>query len=459
MDMEIESELQNILWQCRSSVEADRRAISCIDKLQAALAELGSEWLVRAFGSFANGLCMEGSDLDATCYRAKKDDEVSIPNTVDILSRLKDVLQSHPDFFVVEFVASARVPILKLRFDAALEVDLSCNNTEPLPNTQLLRAYSNLHPFVRDMLLLVKCWAKGAGVVGAKDGNLSSYSFALMTIYFMQVDPRIKLPCFSTSDFKGDVDIPPSARLGWSPTASRATMLQLFFEFYAYMFQWNSEVVAIHVGQRTDWHAPLHVQLKDLWEARLHVADPFLAHRNLNCVLKMDNELRLYSEIQSAATEMQSGVVPSGLRGLLQRTQWYPVQLPAQMSPPQFVSHVDQGWSSGMRSSGMHQMEPNLMNSWKTNVPPSPSSALIQSYGRAQVAVDDIIKYSGVPKVVGNQTRQLSLQRATMGTGHQYSQTAMTPKANGGIAHGSIIPRIVDPPAAHEIPRTKLAFS
>eukprot|EP00443_Scrippsiella_acuminata_P026582 CAMPEP_0115338080 /NCGR_PEP_ID=MMETSP0270-20121206/89876_1 /TAXON_ID=71861 /ORGANISM="Scrippsiella trochoidea, Strain CCMP3099" /LENGTH=69 /DNA_ID=CAMNT_0002759351 /DNA_START=12 /DNA_END=217 /DNA_ORIENTATION=- len=68
-------------------------------------------------------------------------------------------------FEVVEDVRAARVPILRLIFDRSLDVDLSFQNVEPLPNTQLLRAYAALDPCVRDLVILVKLWAKSAGVV------------------------------------------------------------------------------------------------------------------------------------------------------------------------------------------------------------------------------------------------------------------------------------------------------
>eukprot|EP00928_Gymnodinium_smaydae_P041437 TRINITY_DN28043_c0_g1_i2.p1 TRINITY_DN28043_c0_g1~~TRINITY_DN28043_c0_g1_i2.p1 ORF type:complete len:221 (+),score=36.70 TRINITY_DN28043_c0_g1_i2:157-819(+) len=57
----------------------------------------------------------------------------------------------------------------------------------------------------------------------------------------------------------------------------------------------------------------MHTNLQDIWERRLHIADPFLMHRNLNCVLKLENEMLLYSQIQAVAQELQNCVVPASL--------------------------------------------------------------------------------------------------------------------------------------------------
>eukprot|EP00928_Gymnodinium_smaydae_P032408 TRINITY_DN23482_c0_g1_i1.p1 TRINITY_DN23482_c0_g1~~TRINITY_DN23482_c0_g1_i1.p1 ORF type:complete len:434 (-),score=48.44 TRINITY_DN23482_c0_g1_i1:223-1524(-) len=430
--MDPDTELENILWPRRSKPESDQRALSCIVKIQAAVAKFGPEWNVRAFGSFANGLCMEGSDLDATCYVPKDDDdESSAINSKDLLSRLKDALDSESDFAVVEFVSSARVPILRLRFDATLDVDLSCNNTEPFPNTQLLRAYSSLHPFVRDVILLVKCWAKGAGVVGAKDGHLSSYSFALMTIYFMQVDARIGLPCFDVSEFDGKLEIPESARRSWSPSSSRAAMLQMFFEFYAFAFNWGNEVVAMHVGQRTDSRAPVHTQLKDAREARLHIADPFLTHRNLNCVLKPVNEEWLYSQLQAAASEMRSGVLPGGLRGLLPRPHGYPDQMMPAQSSMQPMPGSGMPWHHPTPS-------PNGSRPWGTTFALAPRLA--------QAGWIDPVHNGGYsqPNNVGPGIEQ------------KKSKKSATPKPSGHATYNDSR-GTKNAPAVHEVPMTKLA--
>ena len=108
------------------------------------------------------------------------------------------------------------MPIIKLRFEQCLEVDVSCQNLRALRNTRLLRAYSMLSPLLHELVIAIKVWAKEAGVCGAADRNLSSYAYTLVAIYFMQVIPDVGFPCLSTEAFE-------HGALGWEdPRVRRA---------------------------------------------------------------------------------------------------------------------------------------------------------------------------------------------------------------------------------------------
>eukprot|EP00928_Gymnodinium_smaydae_P068846 TRINITY_DN5212_c0_g1_i1.p1 TRINITY_DN5212_c0_g1~~TRINITY_DN5212_c0_g1_i1.p1 ORF type:complete len:449 (+),score=41.66 TRINITY_DN5212_c0_g1_i1:56-1348(+) len=307
--MDIEAELARLLARVACTETVSSRARSCVVELERILQKVDPSLQLRVFGSFGNNMCLNTSDLDVTCYGAHAASRPSL----DILCELRSLLENHDKFSVSELISGARVPILKLKFDGSLDVDISCNNTEPFRNTQLLRAYSDLTPVIRELLVLVKTWAKAAGVVGAKDGNLSSYSLTLMAIYFMQVDPRVNLPCLPVGDFDGGIEIPRSAKFTWNLLIPRTALLYMFFSFYAYEFNWGEEVVAMHLGRRTSRYDPIHGELSDICYPRLHVSDPFLKDRNLNCVLKAENEVWLYNEMKSAADALHVGIIPAGL--------------------------------------------------------------------------------------------------------------------------------------------------
>ncbi|CAE8607014.1 unnamed protein product, partial [Polarella glacialis] len=156
---------------------------------------------VKPFGSIVSGFCCKSSDLDVTFLRKDADlnaDHMQQDAVIALRKRVLPLLLAHPQFEVEKEVWSARVPILKLRFMGEVEVDLSCHNLEGLLNTQLLKAYADLHPKVKQMVMAAKLWAKTKEVCGACAGNLSSYSLTLMVIYFLQVDSDLQLPCFPT---------------------------------------------------------------------------------------------------------------------------------------------------------------------------------------------------------------------------------------------------------------------
>lgn len=306
LNRELQQHVSNV------SVTGDRWRVvrGCLEQLKKTL---GRDWQVQPFGSFANGLCTETSDLDVTCYQEEQLSGQS--NSADDMQyRLIPALQGSYCFQVLEVIRAARVPIVKLRFDNKLEVDLSCNNKEPLANTQLLHAYTKLHPVVRHLAVAVKLWAAGVGVCGAREKHLSSYSLTLMVIYFLQVDPGVAMPCLPTQVFDGGQGTPPAVeQVTWSCSSSLVSLLFRFFTFFAFDFGWGTEVVAVRLGARTSRTDPAHSSLRGCWGCRLHIADPFLLERNLNCVLGPVQEQTLQSRIHEAARALQNGVLPPGL--------------------------------------------------------------------------------------------------------------------------------------------------
>lgn len=229
-----------------------------------------------------------------------------------------NLLSDHKQLKVVEHVLFAKVPIVKVKFDDCVEVDLSVQNWRALQNTKLLHAYSNLHPKVRDLVIAVKLWAKGAHVCGASQHHLSSYTFALLTLYFLQVNPDVRLPCLPTSAFEaghaGELDEHVKA-LGKAFVIHQSTaeLLINFFIFYNYCFAWGREVASIRLGARHLVDEPNFEHLQGRWTPRMHIEDPYLHHRNLHCVLGIGEELQLRTAFAEAMQGLSCCLLPRGL--------------------------------------------------------------------------------------------------------------------------------------------------
>lgn len=292
-----------------------RMAKQCIFELERVAAGLGNEWRVKPFGGIANGFAAKGSDLDVTCYVEGAEASYRPMAAQSLRTHMRPILEQHPRFEVVEQIWTARVPILKLRFDGKLDVDLSCHNTEALPNTRLLRAYAELSPVVRELGLMVKLWAKQEGVSGARQGYLSSYALTLMALYYLQVDPEVQLPCLATGRYRGEqldserTKEQESERLDrpWQCGLQTQVLMIRFLRFYATEFQWCTEVVSVRHGRRAPASHPAYAQLGSSSCPRLHIEDPFLTSRNLNCVLGPQQELFFYSRICQTVEALQSG--------------------------------------------------------------------------------------------------------------------------------------------------------
>ena len=310
----MEDEVRARLDEYQMTDEVKQRMTRCIEALEAVALRLGQKWRVRPFGSAANGFGTKFSDLDATCFEEKaeedKDEEQKQP--AEILSeRLAPLLREHPAFTMAQEVLHARVPILKLCFERELEVDLSCHNTLPLQNTRLLKAYSSLDERVRDLVITVKLWAKAHEVCGASQSHLSSYALTLMAIYFLQVHPKIKLVMLPVGVFKEDNN-PDSeqkveaARNSWNCSLCLGQMVLRFFQFYSQEFQWGDEVVSVRFGNRTYVTNNIVQKLKGRHCKRLHVEDPVDETRNLNCVLGEMQEILLRQTMLDTYQRLQN---------------------------------------------------------------------------------------------------------------------------------------------------------
>jgi hypothetical protein len=302
-----ENDANEYLAKCAASLAEFSYVQRCIEELSSIAKQADKQWRVLPFGSYVSGLALQGSDLDATCCMPESNQEDAGGSSA--VSTLKwilpPLLKQHPSFTVTEQIYSARVPIIKLRFENCLDVDLSCHNMQPLENTGLIQAYVQVHPSVRELILAVKMWAKAADVCGGAHGKLSCYTFALMVIYYLQVDPSVNLPCLPTAAFDLTSERP-SGKLHpcWSCKLPLPILLARFFMFYAEIFSWGREVVTVRLGRRVDANDSWFSSLSYRSSRRIHIEDPYDLKRNLHCVLGAQEEYALRLALAEA-----SGVV------------------------------------------------------------------------------------------------------------------------------------------------------
>jgi poly(A) RNA polymerase GLD2 len=83
----------------------------------------------------------------------------------------------------------AKVPILKFKNkETGFEIDLNCNNVVGIQNTRLLYCYAQLDWRVRPLVVIVKIWAQANNINDAKNMTISSYSWTLMVIHYLQCE-------------------------------------------------------------------------------------------------------------------------------------------------------------------------------------------------------------------------------------------------------------------------------
>lgn len=203
------------------------------------------------YGSRENGFGSTYSDFDVTIQRQNAD-------AVTILASVSEALQHYKDVSKINFVSSARVPVLKF-FYFERAVDLCVNNELGVANTKLLRAYCSLDPRVGLLGRLVKTWAKQSNVCGSQDGYFNSYAWVLMTIFYLQnlEDPVVpnlmkqhQEPVFIQQDGR-TFDVSFKVPEGWrsKSTQSAVALFRGFLQYYGQEFQWDERKVSISNGR------------------------------------------------------------------------------------------------------------------------------------------------------------------------------------------------------------------
>ncbi|KAF1317252.1 polymerase, partial [Globisporangium splendens] len=284
-----------------------------LDRIAAAGAEGGSE---EAADAVAQTAATRMKELVARSRRQSED-----------LFRIRVMLErSNCEIRMV--ISGARIPIIRFRHvPTQLDCDLCFENVLATRNTFLLRAYASFDERARILGLAIKHWAKQRAINDASVGFLSSYSFVLLTVYFLQVAAKI-LPNLQDPQLLADANVAPEYYNGVNiafcadrATAQRfhesrasvdtsqyssATLLVWFFEFYSTHFDFAKRVVAIRspdvvVDKRVKWG----VQKAKAW--RMSIEDPLETGRDLGCVLQFKGQSKILQEVKRAHKMLKEG--------------------------------------------------------------------------------------------------------------------------------------------------------
>ena len=251
--------------------------------------------------------------------------------------------KNHPvkqEFMDVEAVPYARVPVVKGNYlhaenpfshNGSMRFDICILNDIAVANSGLLREYSMLDPRVKMLMLSVKSWTKWKQIGSAADQTLSSYTWMILVIFYLQCigflptlqcpkfmeahgeryDPKNRMhtvnglrTIFLTSDIVLKHDI-------WKQpehfkTTPVSGLLAGFFLFYARHFPQETTAVSIRLGNLTLQKTVF--KSSRLW--RLVVEDPFETHdssypHDLGVPLSDVGQVKVTSALQEAANKME----------------------------------------------------------------------------------------------------------------------------------------------------------
>eukprot|EP00401_Gymnodinium_catenatum_P004951 CAMPEP_0117515148 /NCGR_PEP_ID=MMETSP0784-20121206/30431_1 /TAXON_ID=39447 /ORGANISM="" /LENGTH=525 /DNA_ID=CAMNT_0005310957 /DNA_START=61 /DNA_END=1636 /DNA_ORIENTATION=- len=230
-----------------------------------------------------------------------------------------------------------KVTMLAPKFEDSCEdcvsVDISVNAVLPLHNMALITSCGTVEPRAKELILLVRRWAKDRAICHAAKGHLSPYLWSLLTIYFLQVGvdsegpllPQLKR-FLKSSSLMGQTDpraaetapswIPPVVTLGG--TKSVAALFEEFFHFYHARFDWSNEAISIRLGERAAPGPNLlrHVVDRAGSEGTVvapSIEDPFDSTRNLAVGMNAASLARLREELARAQSLCAKGTTLTAL--------------------------------------------------------------------------------------------------------------------------------------------------
>ncbi|KAJ9511267.1 hypothetical protein QJQ45_017142 [Haematococcus lacustris] len=273
---------------------------------------------VHLYGSAATGTLVTGSRAIDICLELREVGQ-SKPERAMVLDILQDILQAEGMAEVLA-LPKARVPVIKFVVPATgTRVDLTVNNMLPLVNTHLLRCYVAVDPRLRQLVLLVKHWAKRRGVNDTYRGTLSSYSYVLLCIALLQQRSPPILPKLQAMQpaslmryevttgswactFCDDIDALQGC--GAANTETLAELLLAFFDHWAWRHDYNNAVVSIRTGcmlakRDKDWMR----RVERDWHL-MSIEDPFDLSHDLGRTVDWRSIRTLRTEFERAARVM-----------------------------------------------------------------------------------------------------------------------------------------------------------
>ncbi|KAJ4719966.1 protein HESO1 [Melia azedarach] len=154
--------------------------------------------VVEPFGSFVSNLFSRWGDLDISIELSNGSciSSAGKKRKQSLLGDLLKALRQRGGFCRLQYIPNARVPILKFESSGQnISCDVSIDNLCGQMKSKFLFWISEMDGRFRDMVLLVKEWAKAHGINNPKSGTLNSYSLSLLVIFHFQTcEPAILPP-------------------------------------------------------------------------------------------------------------------------------------------------------------------------------------------------------------------------------------------------------------------------
>lgn len=163
---------------------------------------------VTPFGSFLSDLYTRWGDLDISIELpafSQGSSTLGKNKKKKILSDIRQALQRGGAARYVQFIPNARVPLLMFKDPySQISCDISINNGLGMLKSKFLYWISQIDTRFRELVFLIKYWAKAQNINDPKLGTLNSFSLSLLIIFHLQRQSPPILPPFKDI-YNGDI--------------------------------------------------------------------------------------------------------------------------------------------------------------------------------------------------------------------------------------------------------------
>uniref|UniRef100_A0A5S6QNY8 PAP-associated domain-containing protein n=1 Tax=Trichuris muris TaxID=70415 RepID=A0A5S6QNY8_TRIMR len=253
------------------------RAVQCLQEYIWQHPRIAAEAFV--VGSTANGLGNRHCDVDLCLVpNSEKSDEACDRNAaLKALRYLSRFLRKPNSPVCKTKIIPARVPIIRCQFRWPWNyaVDINWNNLHGIYNTHLLHYYAQADQRFPMLYMIIHHWACELGVCDSLNGYLSSYSWALLLIHFLQCGTRPHppvLPClqlmyqskFSSEQALEDLVFFQALQPAIKST-NRQSVGELLMNFFYYYgsFDFSRLMISVRLGSalpKVDPAAPIYIE-------------------------------------------------------------------------------------------------------------------------------------------------------------------------------------------------------
>ncbi|XP_024029244.1 protein HESO1 isoform X2 [Morus notabilis] len=169
-------------WVARFQViEELRRVVDSLESMRGATVE--------PFGSFVSNLFTRSGDLDISIELANGSfiSSSGKKHKQKLLRALMEAMRQRGGWNKYQCIPNARVPILKVQSNIQnISCDISVDNLQAQMKSKMLLWITEIDTRFRDMVLLVKEWAKAHNINNSKTGTFNSYSLSLLVVFHFQ---------------------------------------------------------------------------------------------------------------------------------------------------------------------------------------------------------------------------------------------------------------------------------